>query len=44
MSILSESLEVRISDWDARTQTTGDVAVPQDGKSNVRGPWNSLLA
>lgn len=44
MSILSESLEVRISDRDVRTETTGDVTAPQDGKSYVCGPSSSPLA
>ncbi len=38
MSILSESLAVRVSDWDPRTETAGDITAPQDSKSYVRGP------
>ncbi|MEM7438856.1 MAG: AMP-binding protein [Pseudomonadota bacterium] len=44
MSILSESLAVRISDNDARTEQIGDVTAPQDGKSYVNGPTTPPLA
>ncbi|MGI3187153.1 AMP-binding protein [Nioella aestuarii] len=44
MSILSESLAMRISGWDSRTETNGDVTMPQDGQSYVRGPSTPPLA
>ncbi|WP_299669012.1 AMP-binding protein [uncultured Ruegeria sp.] len=44
MSILSESLAARISEWDARTEPIGDITVPLDGKSYVRGPMTPPLA
>ena len=44
MSILSESLAVRIPDRDARVETIGDMTEPQDGMSYVRGPATPPLA
>ncbi len=44
MSILSESLAVRVSNSDARTENTSDVTAPEDNKSYVRGPMVPPLA
>lgn len=44
MSILSESLAVRVSEWDVRTEATDEVTAPQGGKSYVRGPSTPPLA
>ncbi len=44
MSILSESLATRISDWDSKTETAPQTAAPQDGQSYVRGPSSPPLA
>ena len=44
MSILSESLVVRIPDWDEGTKNDGEITAPHDGKSYVRGPTSPPLA
>lgn len=44
MSILSESLAVRIPERDGRTETLRDPAAPQNGVSYVRGPTAPPLA
>ncbi len=44
MSILSESLAVRSSEWDVRTEAIDEVTAPQDGKSYVCGPSTPPLA
>ncbi|MEX0350294.1 MAG: AMP-binding protein [Paracoccaceae bacterium] len=44
MSILSESLATRISNWDAGTESKSETNAPQDGQSYIQGPSDPPLA